>query len=91
MCVYGQMPSHTVLPRSFQTHLCVGPKPWPLAELPKRPQMPSFDDFAKDLRKVDAPAALDQLTKAIERIDIPKALERIELPDAIEQRLPGRR
>ena len=25
---YGQIPSHTVLPRrSFQTHLCVGPKP----------------------------------------------------------------
>ena len=60
-------------------------------ELPKRSQMPSFEEFTKDLRKVDPQAAVDQLAKAIERIDIPKALERIELPPAIEQRLPGRR
>jgi hypothetical protein len=61
------------------------------ADLPKRPQLPSFDEFAKDLRKVDAGSAVDQLAKAIERIDIPKAIERIELPPVIEQRLPGRK
>lgn len=58
------------------------------ADLPK---LPSFDEFAKDLRKVDAAGAVDQLTKAIEKIDLPKAIERIELPAAIEQRLPGRK
>jgi hypothetical protein len=55
------------------------------------PKLPSFDEFTKDLRKIDASAAVDQVAKAIERIDIPKAIERMELPAAIEQRLPGRK
>jgi hypothetical protein len=55
------------------------------------PKLPSFDEFTKDLRKVDAGAAMDQLAKTIDRIDIPKAIDRIELPRAIEQRLPGRK
>jgi hypothetical protein len=60
-------------------------------ELPTTRDLPSFDEFAKDLRRFDAPKVVDQVTKAIERIDIPKAIERVELPAAIEQRLPGRR
>ena len=68
--------------------------------LPKARDLPSFDQFAKEFRRIDTPAMLGQVTKAVERIDVPKAIqridlpkaiERIELPAAIEQRLPRRR
>jgi hypothetical protein len=60
---------------------------------------PSFEDFSHDLRHMETPKALDQLAKAVERVDLPKviqqdlpkAVSKLELPDVIEQRLPGRR
>jgi hypothetical protein len=69
------------------------------ADLPRSVNRPSFDDFARDLRHVDAPKAIDQLARAVERVDLPKviqqdlpkAVSRLDLPSAIEERLPGHR
>jgi len=69
------------------------------ADLPRPVSRPSFEDFTRDLRQVEAPKAIDQLAKAVERVDLPKVIQhdlpkavaKIELPSAIEERLPGRR
>src|SRR5919109_1336532 len=53
--------------------------------LPKARELPSFDQFAKEFRRIDTPAMLGQVTKAVERIDVPKAIQRIDLPKAIQR------
>ena len=68
-------------------------------DLPRSVTRPTFEDLTRDLRHVDAPKAIDQLAKAVERVDLPKviqqdlpkAISKLELPDAIDQRLPGHR
>jgi len=68
-------------------------------DLSRSVNRPSFEDLTRDLRHVDAPKAIDQLAKAVERVDLPKviqqdlpkAVSKLELPAAIEERLPGRR
>jgi hypothetical protein len=69
------------------------------ADLPRSVNRTSFEDLTRDLRHVEAPKAIDQLAKAVERVDLPKviqhdlpkAVSKLELPSAIEDRLPGRR
>jgi hypothetical protein len=68
-------------------------------ELPRSVARPSFEDLTRDLRHVDAPKAIDQLAKAVERVDLPKVIQhdlpkavaKLELPSAIDERLPGHR
>ena len=69
------------------------------ADLTRSANRPSIEEFTRDLRHLETPRAIDQLAKAVERVDLPKliqedlpkAVSKLELPAAIEERLPGRR